>query len=105
VLSIYAEGSGWILEGDADMRSRFWGRSIEVLPVGVMQVTFKDGEVITFNKVRGEWGEGGAVGKGGKGRGMGAFVSNRISVCWQGGVEKEILLGGIPLGMEGLPWG
>ena len=58
VLSIHAEGQGWTLEGDADMRSRFWGRSIEVVPVGVLEITFDDGEVITFNKVGKSTGEG-----------------------------------------------
>jgi hypothetical protein len=34
VIAARAEGRAWVFEGDADVKSRFWGRSIELKPEG-----------------------------------------------------------------------
>jgi hypothetical protein len=51
VIAAAAEGRGWSFVGDADVRSKFWGRSIELTPVGVLTLTFDDGEAYTWAKV------------------------------------------------------
>ncbi|CAK0773385.1 hypothetical protein CVIRNUC_004060 [Coccomyxa viridis] len=51
VLAAYGEGRKWTFEGDAEVKSKFWGRSIELTPVGVLKLTFHDGEVFTWSKV------------------------------------------------------
>lgn len=38
IIAAVAEGSGWSLQGDAEVKSKFWGRSIELIPEGVLQV-------------------------------------------------------------------
>lgn len=51
VIAAVAEGRRWRYEGDADVKSKFWGRSIELRPEGLMQLTFDDGDVYQWNKV------------------------------------------------------
>lgn len=51
VLAAYGEGRKWTFEGDAEVKSKFWGRSIELTPVGVLKLTFHDGEVFSWSKV------------------------------------------------------
>lgn len=51
VLAAYGEGRKWTFEGDAEVKSKFWGRSIELTPVGVLKLTLHDGEVFTWSKV------------------------------------------------------
>ncbi len=34
VIAAYCEGRKWVFEGDADVKSKFWGRSIELHPEG-----------------------------------------------------------------------
>lgn len=59
IIAAAAEGRGWRLEADADVKSRFWGRSIELKPEGVLKLTFTDGngtgnekaDVYAWNKV------------------------------------------------------
>ncbi|EFH44023.1 oxysterol-binding family protein [Arabidopsis lyrata subsp. lyrata] len=45
------EGKGWKFWGDTNLRSKFWGRSIQVEPVGVLTLEFDDGEVFQWSKV------------------------------------------------------
>lgn len=52
VLAAYGEGRGWKFAGDAEVKSKFWGRSIELTPVGLLTLTFQDGDEYTWNKVR-----------------------------------------------------
>ena len=52
ILAAYAEGRQWTFEGEADLKSKFWGRSIELTPVGILKLTFHDGEAFTWSKVR-----------------------------------------------------
>eukprot|EP00873_Tetraselmis_striata_P014688 jgi/Tetstr1/434952/TSEL_023946.t1 len=51
ILTACCQGRGWLFEGDGEVKSKFWGRCIELHPVGTLQVTFADGEVYHWNKV------------------------------------------------------
>jgi hypothetical protein len=51
VIAAVAEGRRWRYEGDADVKSKFWGRSIELRPEGLMRLSFADGDVYQWNKV------------------------------------------------------
>lgn len=51
MLAAYGEGRKWSFEGDAEVKSKFWGRSIELTPVGILKLTFHDGEAFTWSKV------------------------------------------------------
>lgn len=51
VLVMHAEGRHWTFDSDAEVRSKFWGRSIELRPEGVQRVAFDDGDVYVWNKV------------------------------------------------------
>ena len=42
---------GWAFSGDADVRSKFWGRSIELTPAGLLTLRFDDGEEFRWKKV------------------------------------------------------
>ncbi|MFQ6642339.1 hypothetical protein Gotur_018606 [Gossypium turneri] len=45
------KGTGWKLWGDSNLKSKFWGRSIQLDPVGVLTLEFEDGEVFQWSKV------------------------------------------------------
>ena len=51
VLAAYCQGRRWTFEGDAEVKSKFWGRSIELTPMGLLKLTFADGDTYTWNKV------------------------------------------------------
>lgn len=34
IIAGHAEGRGWTLDADAELRSKFWGRSMDLIPVG-----------------------------------------------------------------------
>ena len=34
IIAGHAEGRGWSLDADTELRSKFWGRSIDLIPVG-----------------------------------------------------------------------
>ncbi|VVB12060.1 unnamed protein product [Arabis nemorensis] len=51
VIACHCEGKGWKFWGDTNLRSKFWGRSIQVEPVGVLTLEFDDGEVFQWSKV------------------------------------------------------
>ena len=51
VIAAHAQGRGWTFQGDADVKSKFWGRSIELTPVGTLRLAFTDGEAFTWSKV------------------------------------------------------
>ncbi|KAK6114804.1 hypothetical protein DH2020_007073 [Rehmannia glutinosa] len=44
-------GTGWRFYGDSNLKSKFWGRSIQLDPVGLLTVEFDDGEVYQWSKV------------------------------------------------------
>ncbi|KAK9809121.1 hypothetical protein WJX72_009685 [[Myrmecia] bisecta] len=51
VVAAYCQGRRWEIQADGDVKSKFWGRSIELHPVGVMALSFDDGEEYTWHKV------------------------------------------------------
>ena len=51
ILAGIAEGRGWRWETAGELKSKFWGRSVELIPVGMLRIAFHDGEVIKYNKV------------------------------------------------------
>ncbi|XP_019432401.1 PREDICTED: oxysterol-binding protein-related protein 1B-like isoform X2 [Lupinus angustifolius] len=51
IVACHCEGRGWKFWGDSNLKSKFWGRSIQVDPVGVLTLKFDDGEVFQWSKV------------------------------------------------------
>eukprot|EP01018_Ginkgo_biloba_P014602 Gb_04474 [translate_table: standard] len=51
VIACHCEGRGWKFWADSNLKSKFWGRSIQLDPVGVLTLQFDDGEVFQWNKV------------------------------------------------------
>lgn len=51
LIACHCEGKGWKFWGDSDLRSKFWGRSIQLDPVGVLTLEFEDGEIFQWSKV------------------------------------------------------
>lgn len=51
IIAAHAWGRQWQFAGDVDLRSKFWGRSIELHPVGVLKLTFADGDQYSWHKV------------------------------------------------------
>ncbi|KAF3324696.1 oxysterol-binding protein-related protein 2A [Carex littledalei] len=52
IIACHCEGQGWKLWGDGDLKSKFWGQSIHLDPVGVLTLEFDDGEIFTWCKVK-----------------------------------------------------
>lgn len=50
-IACHCRGRGWVFWGDSTLKSKFWGRSIQVEPVGILTVEFDDGEVFQWSKV------------------------------------------------------
>ncbi|KAL6522205.1 Oxysterol-binding protein-related protein 1C [Orobanche minor] len=51
VVACHCEGTGWRFYGDSNLKSKFWGRSIQLDPVGILTLEFDDGEVFQWSKV------------------------------------------------------
>ncbi|XP_022747916.1 oxysterol-binding protein-related protein 1C-like [Durio zibethinus] len=51
IVACHCQGTGWKLWGDSNLKSKFWGRSIQLDPVGVLTLEFEDGEVFRWSKV------------------------------------------------------
>ncbi|PRQ37522.1 putative oxysterol-binding protein [Rosa chinensis] len=51
LIACHCEGRGWKFWADSNLRSKFWGRSIQLDPVGVISVEFDDGEIFQWSKV------------------------------------------------------
>ncbi|XP_047319926.1 oxysterol-binding protein-related protein 1C-like [Impatiens glandulifera] len=51
VVACHCEGAGWKFWGDSDLKSKFWGRSIQLDPVGALTLEFGDGENFQWSKV------------------------------------------------------
>ncbi|CAL9173964.1 unnamed protein product [Musa hybrid cultivar] len=51
IVACHCEGKGWKFWADSNLKSKFWGRSIQLDPVGVLTLEFEDGEVFQWNKV------------------------------------------------------
>ncbi|KAL9401203.1 hypothetical protein Peur_005052 [Populus x canadensis] len=53
VVACHCEGRGWKFWADSNLKGKFWGRSIQLDPVGVLTLQFKDGETFQWSKVHG----------------------------------------------------
>ncbi|CAD6246690.1 unnamed protein product [Miscanthus lutarioriparius] len=51
LIACHCEGKGWKFWGDSNLKSKFWGQSIQVEPVGTLTLEFEDGEIFQWNKV------------------------------------------------------
>lgn len=51
IVACHCQGTGWKFWGDSNLKSKFWGRSIQLDPVGVLTLEFDDGEVFQWSKV------------------------------------------------------
>ncbi|XP_021615961.1 oxysterol-binding protein-related protein 2A isoform X4 [Manihot esculenta] len=51
LIACHCEGRGWKFSGDSNLHTKFWGRSIQLDPVGVLTLEFDDGEIFQWSKV------------------------------------------------------
>ncbi|PIA27181.1 hypothetical protein AQUCO_08200003v1 [Aquilegia coerulea] len=51
IVACHCEGRGWKFWGDTNLKSKFWGRSIQLDPVGILTLEFDDGVVYQWSKV------------------------------------------------------
>ncbi|GAA0153532.1 transfer/carrier protein [Lithospermum erythrorhizon] len=51
VIACHCDGTGWNFFGDSNVKSKFWGRSIQIDPVGILTLKFDDGEIFQWSKV------------------------------------------------------
>ncbi|KAG2681498.1 hypothetical protein I3843_11G147600 [Carya illinoinensis] len=51
LIACHCEGRGWKFWGDSNLRTKFWGQSIQLDPVGVLTLEFDDGEIFQWSKV------------------------------------------------------
>lgn len=51
IVAMHGEGETWSYEADADVRAKFWGRSVELVPVGLIRLRFDDGDEFQWAKV------------------------------------------------------
>lgn len=51
VVACHCDGQGWKFWADSNLKGKFWGRSIQLDPVGVLTLQFEDGETFQWSKV------------------------------------------------------
>ncbi|THG09127.1 hypothetical protein TEA_006366 [Camellia sinensis var. sinensis] len=51
LIACHCEGIGWKFWGDSNLRTKFWGTSIQLNPVGTLTLEFDDGEIFQWSKV------------------------------------------------------
>ncbi|XP_016443331.1 oxysterol-binding protein-related protein 2A-like [Nicotiana tabacum] len=51
LIACHCEGRGWKFWADSNLKSKFWGRSIQLDPVGTLTLEFDDGEIFRWSKV------------------------------------------------------
>ncbi|CAL9183199.1 unnamed protein product [Musa hybrid cultivar] len=51
VVACHCEGRGWNFWGDSNLKGKFWGRSIQLDPIGILTLQFEDGETFQWSKV------------------------------------------------------
>ncbi|CAM8947619.1 unnamed protein product [Rhodiola kirilowii] len=51
VVACHCEGRGWKFWADSNLKGKFWGRSIQLDPVGFLTLQFDDGETFQWSKV------------------------------------------------------
>lgn len=55
IVACHCDGTGWKFWGDSNLKSKFWGRSIQLDPIGVLTLQFDDGENVQWSKVFGSF--------------------------------------------------
>ncbi|KAF5746527.1 oxysterol-binding protein-related protein 1D [Tripterygium wilfordii] len=51
IVACHCEGRGWKFWADSNLKGKFWGRSIQLDPVGLLTLQFEDGETYQWSKV------------------------------------------------------
>ncbi|KAL3636425.1 Oxysterol-binding protein-related protein 1D [Castilleja foliolosa] len=51
IVACHCEGRGWKFWADSNLKGKFWGRSIQLDPVGALTLQFEDGETFQWSKV------------------------------------------------------
>eukprot|EP00250_Pteridium_aquilinum_P014832 c22226_g1_i5 orf=192-2297(+) len=51
IVACHCEGKGWVFWGDCNLKSKFWGRSIQLDPCGQLILQFADGQRFQWSKV------------------------------------------------------
>ncbi|KAJ1257440.1 hypothetical protein BS78_K015900 [Paspalum vaginatum] len=51
IVACHCDGRGWRFWGDSNLKGKFWGRSIQLDPTGVLTLEFDDGETFQWSKV------------------------------------------------------
>ncbi|KAK4748545.1 hypothetical protein SAY87_015131 [Trapa incisa] len=51
IIACHCEGKGWKFWADSNLRTKFWGQSIQLDPVGDLTLEFDDGEIFQWSKV------------------------------------------------------
>ncbi|KAM2334082.1 hypothetical protein ACFXTH_011677 [Malus domestica] len=51
VVACHCEGRGWKFWAESNLKGKFWGRSIQLDPVGTLSLQFEDGETFQWSKV------------------------------------------------------
>ncbi|XP_010248737.1 PREDICTED: oxysterol-binding protein-related protein 1D isoform X1 [Nelumbo nucifera] len=51
IVACHCDGRGWKFWADSNLKGKFWGRSIQLDPVGVLTLQFEDGETFQWSKV------------------------------------------------------
>ncbi|XP_050205251.1 oxysterol-binding protein-related protein 1D [Mercurialis annua] len=51
IVACHCEGRGWKFWADSNIKGKFWGRSIQLDPVGILTLQFEDGDTYQWSKV------------------------------------------------------
>ncbi|XP_031476243.1 oxysterol-binding protein-related protein 1D isoform X1 [Nymphaea colorata] len=51
IVACHCEGREWKFWADSNLKGKFWGRSIQLDPIGVLTLQFDDGETFQWSKV------------------------------------------------------
>ncbi|KAL2901764.1 Oxysterol-binding protein-related protein 2A [Bienertia sinuspersici] len=51
LIACHCEGRGWKFWADSNLKTRFWGQTIQLDPVGNLTLEFDDGEIFQWEKV------------------------------------------------------
>lgn len=51
IVACHCESRGWKFWGDSNLKGKFWGRSIQLDPIGILTLQFEDGETFQWTKV------------------------------------------------------
>ncbi|KAK1313648.1 Oxysterol-binding protein-related protein 1D [Acorus calamus] len=53
IVACHCDGRGWKFWADSNLKGKFWGRSIQLDPIGTLTLQFDDGEMFQWSKVHG----------------------------------------------------